>query len=118
VQPDELADLHEKFAAQLAALDQQGGGLAKLREVEAKAREEYIAAAESLSKARNRAIKMLEAQINRELPPLKLERAKFSVQVEKLDEPRWGERGWDSVVFAGADPGAVQGPAGRNADLR
>jgi len=111
VQPDELADLHEKFAAQLAALDQQGGGLAKLREVEAKAREEYIAAAESLSKARNRAIKMLEAQINRELPPLKLERAKFSVQVEKLDEPRWGERGWDSVVFAVAtNPGAPPGP--------
>jgi DNA repair protein RecN (Recombination protein N) len=111
VQPDELADLHEKFRNQLAALDQQGGGLAKLREVEAKARAEYVAAAENLSKARNRAIKMLEAQINRELPPLKLERAKFSVQVEKLDEPRWGERGWDDVVFAVAtNPGAAPGP--------
>ena len=111
VQPDELADLHEKFRNQLAALDQQGGGLAKLREVEAKARAEYVAAADNLSKARNRAIKMLEAQINRELPPLKLERAKFSVQVEKLDEPRWGERGWDDVVFAVAtNPGAAPGP--------
>lgn len=111
VPPDELADLHEKFGTQLAALDQQGGGLAKLREVETKARAEYIAAAENLSKARNRAIKMLEAQINRELPPLKLERAKFSVQVEKLDEPRWGERGWDEIVFAVAtNPGAAPGP--------
>lgn len=111
VQPDELAELHEKLRTQLAALDQQGGGLAKLREVESKARAEYIAAAENLSKARVRAIKMLEAQINRELPPLKLERAKFSVQVGKLDEARWGERGWDEIVFAVAtNPGAAPGP--------
>lgn len=111
VAPDDLAEHHEKLRLQLAALDLQGGSLAKLREVEAKARAEYIAAAESLSKARGTAITVLEASINHELPPLKLERAKFSVHVERLDEPRWGERGWDHIVFAvSTNPGAAPGP--------
>ena len=113
VPPDGLADLHEKLHMQLAALDLQGGALGQLQQAEAKAREEYATAAESLSKARNRAIKVLEASINRELPPLKLERARFTVQAGKLDEPHWGERGWDEIVFAvstnpGAAPGAIQ----------
>ncbi|HNB27991.1 MAG TPA: DNA repair protein RecN [Alphaproteobacteria bacterium] len=113
VSPDALAELHEKLKTQLAAGDIQESALIELRAAEAKAREEYVAAADSLSKARNRAIKFLEGSINRELPPLKLERARFVVNMTKLEEPRWAEHGWDDISFAvstnpGADPGPIE----------
>lgn len=116
VTPDSLAELHEKLKAQLAAGDIQEDALTELRAAADKAREEYVAAAESLSKARNRAIKFLEGSINRELPPLKLERARFVVNAVVLDEPRWGEFGWDDISFAvstnpGADPGPIENVA-------
>jgi DNA repair protein RecN (Recombination protein N) len=111
VTPDSLAELHEKLKTQLATGDIQESALAELRAAEAKSREEYIAQAESLSKARGRAIKFLEPSINRELPPLKLDRARFVVNVTKLDEPRWGEYGWDDIAFAvSTNPGAEPGP--------
>jgi DNA repair protein RecN (Recombination protein N) len=111
VAPENLVELHQSLRNQLAALENQGGGLAKLREAEAKARGGYIAAAEALSKARGRAIRFLEAAIGRELPPLKLERARFSVQSEKLEEPHWGEHGWDQIGFVvTTNPGSPPGP--------
>jgi DNA repair protein RecN (Recombination protein N) len=111
ITPDKLADFHEGLQKQLASLETQGGSLSPLREAEQKAREAYMAAAESLSKGRQRAIKFLEAAVKDELPPLKLERARFTVQLEKLDEPRWGEEGWDQVGFAvTTNPGAAPGP--------
>jgi len=111
ITPDTLAEFHEGLKKQLAALENQGGGLAKLREAEEKARAAYMAAAESLSKGRQRAIKFLEAAVRDELPPLKLEKARFSVQLEKLDEARWTDLGWDQVSFVVAtNPGAAPGP--------
>ena len=111
ITPDTLAEFHEGLKKQLASLENQGGGLAKLREAEEKARAAYMAAAESLSKGRQRAIKFLEAAVRDELPPLKLEKARFSVQLEKLDEARWTDLGWDQVSFVVAtNPGAAPGP--------
>ncbi|HEV8392074.1 MAG TPA: DNA repair protein RecN [Dongiaceae bacterium] len=111
ITPDGLAEFHEGLHKQLAALDTQGGSLGKLREAEQKAREAYIAAAESLSKGRGRAVKFLEAAVKDELPPLKLERARFAVQVDKADEAHWSEHGWDQVSFVvTTNPGAAPGP--------
>ena len=111
ITPDALAEFHQGLRNQLTAIDTQGGSLTKLREAEEKAREAYVAAAETLSKARGRAIRFLEASIGRELPPLKLERARFIVQSEKLDEAHWGEHGWDQISFAvQTNPGSPPGP--------
>ena len=111
ITPDTLAEFHERLQKQLASLENQGGGIAKLREAEQKARAAYMAAAESLSKGRSRAIKFLEAAVRDELPPLKLEKARFTVQCDKLDEARWGDLGWDQVSFVvTTNPGAAPGP--------
>lgn len=111
ITPDTLAEFHEGLKKQLASLENQGGGIAKLREAEEKARAAYIAAAESLSKGRSRAIKFLEAAVRAELPPLKLEKARFTVQLDKLDEARWTDYGWDQVSFlVTTNPGAAPGP--------
>jgi len=70
-----------------------------------------MTAAEALSKGRSRAIKFLEAAVREELPPLKLERARFTVQCDKLDEAHWGENGWDQVGFVVAtNPGSAPAP--------
>ena len=46
-----------------------------------------------------------------ELAPLKLEKARFTVQFDKLDEARWGDDGWDQVNFVvTTNPGAAPGP--------
>jgi DNA repair protein RecN (Recombination protein N) len=111
ITPDTLAEFHEGLKKQLASLENQGGGIAKLREAEEKARAAYMAAAESLSKGRQRAIKFLEAAVRDELPPLKLEKARFTVQFDRLDEARWGDDGWDQVNFVvTTNPGAAPGP--------
>jgi len=111
ITPDTLAEFHAGLTKQLASLENQGGGIAKLREAEQKARAAYMAAAETLSKGRQRAIKFLEAAVRDELPPLKLEKARFSVQVDKLDEARWSDLGWDQVSFVvTTNPGAAPGP--------
>ena len=111
ITPDTLAEFHEGLKKQLASLENQGGGIAKLRAAEEKARAAYSAAADALSKGRSRAIKFLEAAVRDELPPLKLEKARFTVQVDKLDEARWGEEGWDQISFVvTTNPGAAPGP--------
>jgi DNA repair protein RecN (Recombination protein N) len=111
ITPDTLAEFHEGLQKQLASLENQGGGIAKLREAEQKARAAYMAAAESVSKGRSRAIKFLEAAVRDELPPLKLEKARFTVQLDKLDEARWTDYGWDQVSFVvTTNPGAAPGP--------
>ncbi|MGH6892052.1 MAG: DNA repair protein RecN [Dongiaceae bacterium] len=109
--PDALVELHARLRDELAALDTQDGALTRLRDAEARAREAYVAPAESLSKGRARAVRFLEPSINRELAPLKLERARFTVKAAKLDEAHWGDHGWDEIGFAVAtNPGAEPGP--------
>ncbi len=49
-----------------------------------------------------------------ELPPLKLDRARFVAEVAALDEAKWGPAGTDSVRFLIAtNPGSAPGPLDR-----
>ncbi len=46
-----------------------------------------------------------------ELPPLKMEKAKFMTLIEKNDETGWNEKGFDSVAFTvSTNPNSPQGP--------
>src|SRR5262249_38607365 len=72
-----LAVLRERMAEQRAALD-DGEGRQKALAAEAKrARDAFVAAAQALSAARTKAATKLDRTVSAELPPLKLERAKF-----------------------------------------
>ena len=114
VEADRLAALRDALAERLAAID---GGAERLQDLEraaGTAREAFAAAAEALSRARAKAAKQLAAAVNAELPPLKLEKTRFHVLCERLEEPRWGPQGLDRVSFAVAtNPGAPPGPLGR-----
>ncbi|MFM9844963.1 MAG: DNA repair protein RecN [Dongiaceae bacterium] len=111
VPADLLAEHGAALAEKLAALDDQTGRLAKLTQAEAIARQAYMSAAEALSAARHKAAKKLDAAVTAELPPLKLDKARFATRFERQPESDWGEQGLDRVAFEVAtNPGLPPGP--------
>jgi DNA repair protein RecN (Recombination protein N) len=108
---DSLAEHGAKLAAQLAALDDQSGRLARLAQEETAARHAFAAAADELSKARAKAARRLDAAVNTELPPLKLDKARFATRLEPLPDGDWGEHGRERVIFEiTTNPGMPPGP--------
>ncbi len=105
---DALPALAEKFAAELAALDAGEARLIALtRELEA-AESAYGAAARVLSEARKKAAAALDAAVNAELAPLKLEGARFMTEIRTEAE---GPDGYDQVEFwVQTNPGTKPGP--------
>ncbi len=114
VEVDRLADLKAEFAARLATLDDGEEGLKRLATATAKARAAYAEAARALSVNRRTAAQKLDKAIAKELPPLKLDKAKFRTRVEELPEASWSASGLDRVAFEVAtNPGADLGPIDR-----
>ena len=111
---DALAELRDRFAARLAALADQGDALAELAAEANRARADFLQAGERLSTARREAAGALDAAVAAELPPLKLEKARFATQAAALPEADWGPDGIDRVQFTVAtNPGAPPGPLTR-----
>ena len=107
--PAELPQIHEKLALRLAQLDDNSGALAGFR---AKCREwqdAYEAIATIISDRRQQMAANLDKAVMAELPPLKLEAARFKTAIETKSS--WGETGWDNVRFeAAANPGQDLAP--------
>ena len=107
---DELAALARKYNDDIALID---AGEEQLKALEQAAREAdagYRAAAQALSKARSKAASALDKAVNGELKPLKLERAKFSTQIDS-DAAAAGPNGIDRVEFwVQTNPGTKAGP--------
>jgi DNA repair protein RecN (Recombination protein N) len=111
---DRLAALKEDLARRLAALDGGGDDLARLARAEQAARAAYIEAARALSRARSEAAAHLDAAVAAELPPLKLDKARFSTRVAPLEESAWGPSGLDGIEFLVAtNPGAPPASLGK-----
>jgi DNA repair protein RecN (Recombination protein N) len=114
VTPEDLPQLRAGIAARIAALDDGGDRLRQISRREAEARQAYLAAAEAQGKKRRQAAKALDIAVMRELPPLKLEKARFQTVLTPLAEADWGEHGSERVHFEVAtNPGAAPGPLAR-----
>jgi len=110
----ELAALADKFAAQLAALDDGAAGLKRLAGEAKAARAAYVAAAEGQAAARRKGAARLDKAVAAELGPLKLEKAKFVTDLGALPEAEWSEAGTDRVQFTVAtNPGTPPAPIAR-----
>ena len=110
VPADELAALRERYVADVAAIDAGEEQLAGLEKALAAAEKAYVAAARTLSAGRRKAAKALDAAVQAELPPLKLERARFITEIE-VDEASRDPAGFDRVEFwAQTNPGTRPGP--------
>jgi DNA repair protein RecN (Recombination protein N) len=107
---DDLAALRERFLADVAAIDAGEEHLAGLESALAAAETAYVAAARKLSAGRLKAAAALDAAVQTELPPLKLERARFITEIQ-TDEASRDPAGFDRVEFwAQTNPGTRPGP--------
>lgn len=108
---DELPQVLADFKHRLTTIELGEEGIGRLRRAEEQARLEYVKAANELSARRKAAALRLDGKVMAELPPLKMEKARFVTVVEKLDETGWNEHGFDGVYFTVAtNPNSPQGP--------
>lgn len=111
---DALAELRQALDAKLAAIEDTGHALGALEEKRNRLKADYIEHAESLNKKRTKSAKALDKAVQQELPPLRLDKARFSTVVTRLDETDWGPNGIDRVHFeVSTNPGAPSGPLAR-----
>lgn len=111
VQPDDLAALTEDLAGRLQRLDAGEGGIAKLEATVASTRAAYDQAAAALSERRLAAAARLDGAVATELPPLKLDAARFRTVIAPLGPDGWSGAGKDRVEFEIAtNPGAPFAP--------
>ena len=107
---DELPSLCARMTEELTALDAGEDRLAALVAAADKARSLYDAEAASLSAARAKAARALETAVEAELPDLKLERARFLVEMHS-DEAQRSRSGVDQLAFnVQTNPGTRPGP--------
>jgi len=107
-----LPDYLRELKAKLAALESGAADIVELSRETQSRRAAYIEAAGLLSDLRAKAAAKLSKALALELPPLKLERARFVVEQTRLPEAGWSARGEDSVRFLiatnpGDTPGAL-----------
>ena len=110
----ELPAFLAELRSRLAALESGAADIAALTRETAARRAAYVEAAAALSALREQAGAALMQALSQELPPLKLERARFFVERTMLPEPNWGPRGADGVKFLIAtNPGEAPGALDR-----
>ena len=110
VQVDELPALRQKMAADLNDLDAGEEKLDALAAAAEMARKAFDGLAANLSARRSTAARALEAAVAAELPSLKLERARFIVEMTSDPENR-SASGVDTVEFwVQTNPGTRPGP--------
>ena len=110
--PDELAALADKMRDELNMIDKQDDQLAALGQKVIEARKAYESEAKTISKKRKDTATKLDKLVAIELPPLKLDKARFETRVETQEEQGWGPHGMDNVQFLvatnpGSNPGAL-----------
>lgn len=108
---DNLAAKREELAEKLNAIEHADEALAQAAKNAENAKAAYVVEAEKVSKVRAKAAQKLDGLVAQELPSLKLEKAKFVTDIQRLEESEWGAGGMDRVRFLVAtNPGSTPGP--------
>ena len=111
---DDLADTLQEFKNKLNSIELGEDHINNLRQKEQESRLKYLEEAGLLHDERMNIAQKLDAKIMEELPPLKMEKARFVTVLEKLPESSWSEHGTDSVSFTvSTNPNSPQGPLGK-----
>jgi DNA repair protein RecN (Recombination protein N) len=110
---EDLPAARTRFAEALRGAETSQDALDAAKAEAETARSAYLRASAALSAGRRAAGAQLAAVVDAELAPLKLEKARFRVAVEALDEARVGPAGADRVEFeVSTNPGAPFGGLG------
>lgn len=111
VAPETLHELHADLRLRLDLVTGQGGQMAQLAKAVETSRKDYMKLSQELSAGRQKAASLLAKGVMKELPPLKLERAVFTVDCSPLPENQWSAEGMDRVSFlAATNTGATPAP--------
>ncbi len=106
----DLTALAARYATDLDALDHGEAHLARLQQLAREAELFFRAGADRLSEKRRHAAAALDEAIQQELPPLKLERARFMTDIV-TDPARPDPSGFDRIEFhVATNPGTRPGP--------
>ncbi len=112
----ELPKVHQRFLEDLSRLETGEEELAAARKEARAAASAYAKAADALSEKRRAAATLLDCAVQKELKPLKLEKARFVTHTEALAEGKdglaGGPSGRETIMFyvqtnPGAKPGAL-----------
>lgn len=107
----DLVSFLSEMKEELSTLEQGQEHLEGLQAAVEEAKNTYLKQAEVISKMRKKAAEALQRAISQELPPLKLEHARFIIKFKKLPEEVWGSSGIDQVEFyIQTNPGLPEGP--------
>ena len=111
---DDLPAIHQALASRLAAIEDSSGELGKLGETAQKWQDYYLDMSRQLDASRKKAAINLDQAVLAELPPLKLDGARFTTAITPLDDAQWGPRGTTTVRFeASTNEGMNAGPIDR-----
>jgi len=114
VEADALGAVRDELGRRLALVEDWDTQICELTRRADETREIYAAQCRTLGRARRQAASRLDAEVTRELAPLKLEAARFVTRVDPLDDEQWGPSGADRIGFAVAtNPETPEGPLGR-----
>jgi len=111
----ELPTVHQRFLDELSKIEMGAENLEAARKAAEGAEGAYTKAANALSDKRRATAALLDAAVQQELAPLRLEKARFMTQTERLPEDKSGLAGGpfgrESVMFhVQTNPGSNPGP--------
>lgn len=107
----DLPEIREQLAQKLNMIETEDSRLTDLARACEAQKSAYIKEAKTLGEQRRKAAETLDKKVAAELPPLKLEKARFVTQIEDKDEKHWNASGCNAVSFLIAtNPGAEPGP--------
>ncbi|AIK97240.1 DNA repair protein RecN [Candidatus Odyssella acanthamoebae] len=95
----DLPQFYTQLKQDLDDLDQAETRAVELARQTNRCKQEFLAQAQTLSKARTEKALELSAAVMSELPELKLPNAKFSISLTPLEEASWSEQGIDKINF-------------------
>jgi DNA repair protein RecN (Recombination protein N) len=114
LQVDDLPAFRDQTEARLARIDAGDQHVSAARDAAAAARTAFIELAGKLSAGRRKAADALAKAVMKELPPLKLEKARFNIRLVEHAEANLSENGAERVLFEVAtNPGQKPGPLGK-----
>lgn len=107
---DDLPDIMADFDQKLHALEFGDGEVRRLTEEVTAARSAFHGAIGKLTAARLVAARKLDELVNAELPPLRMEKARFKTEFLPLEPAEWGVAGGERVEFQiSTNPGSPFG---------
>ncbi len=107
---DFLPQKRDEIAKALNSIENEDQFLADLIKKTEEKKNSYYSKAQKISTLRKKHAKTLEQAIAKELAPLKLEKARFEIEIQDLEEDQWTALGQDQVRFLVAtNPGAAAG---------